>query len=99
MCGEGVVRVWFIVSMLWLFSRVSPAIDLVTEGEVSSCEDFNFTQSLTIYRDPAILLSELSVISAEGGWEAIAEESPVLTTLKGKVSFIRFLPVREFRNF
>jgi hypothetical protein len=78
------------------------AVQIETSGSNPYCEELSVMQPLRVFRDPALFLSNLNMLSTdpENGWEAMQEESPLLTTLgTGRARFMRLGPAAPFRNF
>jgi hypothetical protein len=76
------------------------AIEVVNEGN-GKCEEFSLNYDLPVYKDPTIFLSALKDRARERdmGLDSMATESPLLTTVTGKVSFMRLGPEQPFKNF
>lgn len=88
------VLAWM-VSPLW-------GVQIVTETPHVHCRTFHFHQDLSIYKDPTLFLPNLSLIYADPvrGWEALMEESPLLTKVKGDIVLMLLSDKpAEFKNF
>jgi len=80
--------------------RTSP-VQLVTDSPKVACEQITLNRDLNIYKDPSLFLSIAGLLYAdpERGREALWEETPLLTTVRGTFQFMRVPPMREFRGF
>lgn len=89
-----------VVAALLIGSQVG-AVQIVTESPNVACEELQLAKELRIYKDPTLFLANLGMIYADPtqGWESLMEESPLLTTVKGRVQVMRLGKAREFRNF
>lgn len=78
----------------------NPPIQVVSEGGSTECREKNLLRELRVYKDPNIFLANLGMIYVDPaqGFEALMEESPLLTTIKGKVALWQGTQ-SEFRNF
>lgn len=92
-----------IVLVVAAFGVTSPvvAVQIVTESPNVVCEELQLAKELRVYKDPTLFLANLGMIYADPahGWQTLMEESPLLTTVKGKVQIMRLGKPREFRNF
>ena len=82
-------------------ANVSQAVQIVTGDAPTACEEFQLLKELRVYKDPAVLLNNVSImkVDAETAWDSMADESPVLTQLSGRVQLMRLGPPDAFQNF
>lgn len=82
--------------LLALAPFVASAVDVVTEGSVA-CEEYRLNRDLRVYKDPTLFLEALR--DRPIGADPFLSESPLLTTVKGKVRFMKLGPEQPFRGF
>ena len=77
------------------------SIQVVTDSPNVVCRELKLHREVRVYKDPTLFLSNLNLIYTDpaAGWDALMEESPVLTTLKGEVQLMQLGPPRDFRGF
>lgn len=92
---------WGILAVVMVWAGCLNAVQIVTDSPNTSCEELQLAKELRIYKDPTIFLANLGLIysNPSQGWAALMEESPLLTTVKGRVQLMRLGPPREFRSF
>lgn len=74
-------------------------VEVVSE-EHSSCETLDLKQELKVYKDPTLFLHRIrQAATTVDGWNALVDESPLLTSVKGRVSMMRLGPPRTFKSF
>lgn len=87
--------------LLFLFSKVAGAADIVSEKEALFCTEYQLHRELNVYKDPTLFLVNLSEILEDPirGWRKLMLQNPFLTSLQGRVSLMLLGKEREFRNF
>lgn len=99
--GNQVKAFSFIAVLLsfWL-GTAAFAVEVVTERG-ATCEEYRLNRDLPVYKDPTLFLSALKEAGGdrEAAWNTLMSESPLITTVKGKVSFMRLGPDQSFKNF
>jgi len=83
-----------------LSASVASAAVVVSE-ELGRCEESSLNSDLPVYKDPTLFLSTLKVDLGrrEANLNSMLSESPLLTTVRGRVSFMRLGPDQPFKNF
>jgi hypothetical protein len=78
------------------------AVQIVTDGSNPYCEEVSLLTPLRIYRDPALILESVKLLGLDGslGWDAMLDESPVLTTLgTGAVHIMKLGKPQPFKHY
>ncbi len=82
-----------------LLATPTRAVEVVTEGG-GTCEEYRLNRELPVYKDPTIFLSRLKEEYGDKlGWSGIFSESPLLTTVKGRVNLMRLGPDQPYKSF
>jgi hypothetical protein len=93
----GLVRRFFL--MIAFLTAPAFALEVINEGN-GNCEEFLLHQGLPVYKDPTLFLSTLKDEYGDRlNKTAISSESPLLTTVKGRVQLMRLGPAQPFKNF
>ncbi len=88
--------------VLLLAMSASPAFATnVVSEETGTCDEIPLSSDLPVYKDPTLFLSSLKRDHGprESKLDAMLSESPLLTTVRGRVSFMRLGPDQPFKNF
>lgn len=91
-----------LITLIELICVPSWAVQIVTDGSNPYCEQVSLLSSLRVYRDPALILESVKLFEADSsqGWDAMLDESPVLTTLStGAVHIMRLGKPRPFKHY
>lgn len=75
-----------------------PSLEVVSPHP-GECVFYKFKEETSIYKDPSLFFKRLSPSGEGSDWNRLAEESPLLTTVKGKVALQVLDKPRRFRNF
>jgi hypothetical protein len=98
-------RSQFIIYSILLFgggcATNAAAVTIVSERPEVICEEFRAAKELRIFKDPAVFLSALNSVTLDPktAWEAMGEERPLLTTVRGTFHMTQLGPPRRFPNF
>lgn len=83
------------------FAALPPISAVVISEGTGVCEEYPLTAELPVYRDPELFLSTMKEDygDREANWKKRLKESPILTTVRGRVSFQRIGPDQPYKEF
>lgn len=96
---NGILLIFF--SILVSFSNGAYSVDIVSEFDRYSCQEFQLVKELRVYKDPSLFVGMLGQMYSDPhqGWKSLMDESPVLTALEGAVQLMKLGPPKELKHF
>ncbi len=90
-----------ILLLVSIWASGSFAVELSTPDFKVKRLDLTLYDELSIYKDPSLFLGRFSelYLHERPSWDLLMEESPLLTSVTGKVCLMQLGPATEFKNF
>ena len=91
----------WLIAVFVAFGFKAKAVQVVSDYEHASCQEFRLVKELRVYKDPSIFVGNLGQMynDPHQGWASLMNENPVLTTLEGTIHLMKLGSPMEFKNY